>query len=151
MNSSEASRTQSAAKPKIVSGAALGALEEAIQRSIALRAYDVYQSRGRSHGNDLQDWFAAEHELVKPENVHISDAGRELRMSAGVRGFSAADLQIGVSRRRFIVWGEASRHLDGCPPARMLGEIDLPAEISPSTASATLSGGILEVHADKVA
>ncbi|MGH9396333.1 MAG: DUF2934 domain-containing protein, partial [Terriglobia bacterium] len=53
-------------KPVIVSGEALGALEESIRKAIAYRAYEVYQSRGRNHGNDMQDWFTAESELIKP-------------------------------------------------------------------------------------
>lgn len=32
---------------------------------IAVRAYELFLSRGASHGFDLEDWFQAEQELVK--------------------------------------------------------------------------------------
>lgn len=149
MDSSESGGAQTAGKPRIVSGEALGALEQAIQRSIALRAYDVYESRGRAHGNDLQDWFAAEDELIKPSNVQVTDSGGAIKLIASVPGFSASDLQIGVSRRRVIIWGEHARGGSNGGDAPLLGEIDLPAEVNPAKASATLSGGVVQVQVIK--
>ena len=29
------------------------------------RAYELYESRGRVHGQDEQDWFRAEQEIIK--------------------------------------------------------------------------------------
>jgi hypothetical protein len=29
------------------------------------RAYELYESRGREHGQDEQDWFRAEQEILK--------------------------------------------------------------------------------------
>ncbi|MEW6246400.1 MAG: DUF2934 domain-containing protein [Nitrospirota bacterium] len=31
---------------------------------IAQRAYELYERRGREHGHDLDDWLAAERELL---------------------------------------------------------------------------------------
>ncbi len=31
---------------------------------IEQRAYELYEQRGRQHGNDLEDWLKAEHELA---------------------------------------------------------------------------------------
>lgn len=136
-------------KPKIVFGEALGALEESIQKSIAMRAYHIYQSRGGDHGNDMRDWFTAESELIKPANVEVNDAGGVLTVHADVAGFTAADFQIGVSPRRLIIWGQSPQ---GAPPAaasQMLGEIDLPAAVDPAKTSATVSAGVFEWQAAK--
>ena len=32
--------------------------------AVAIRAYDIYQSRGGRHGADLDDWLQAERELI---------------------------------------------------------------------------------------
>jgi len=32
---------------------------------IAARAYALYEARGASHGDDLNDWLEAEHELLQ--------------------------------------------------------------------------------------
>lgn len=149
MDPSETGGAQAAGKPRIVSGEALGALEESIQRTIALRAYDVYESRGRAHGDDLRDWFAAENELIKPSNVQVADSGGAIKLSASVPGFSASDLQIGVSRRRAIIWGEHARGGSSGANPPMLGEIDLPTEVDPSKTSATMSGDVVQVQMEK--
>ncbi len=33
--------------------------------AIARRAYELFQSRGMSHGRDVDDWLAAERELIQ--------------------------------------------------------------------------------------
>ncbi len=35
--------------------------------AIARRAYDIYRSRGGSHGSDVEDWLEAERQLRKPD------------------------------------------------------------------------------------
>jgi hypothetical protein len=36
----------------------------ALHRRIALRAYQLYEDRGRTHGHDLDDWLTAEQEVL---------------------------------------------------------------------------------------
>ena len=36
---------------------------QATDRDIARRAYDLYLTRGREHGHDVEDWLRAEREL----------------------------------------------------------------------------------------
>jgi len=39
-----------------------------VQPRIAERAYELYQQRGGHHGQDLDDWFAAEQEVLDEES-----------------------------------------------------------------------------------
>lgn len=39
-------------------------LIETIKRKIAIRAYELYQERGREHGRELDDWLQAEDEVL---------------------------------------------------------------------------------------
>lgn len=41
---------------------------EDIQPRIAERAYELYQRRGGHHGQDLDDWFLAEQEVMAEES-----------------------------------------------------------------------------------
>ena len=58
-----------------LNGAAAGAPSQSVavppitsfspsEEEVRLRAYELYQARGCTHGGDLMDWFAAEHELM---------------------------------------------------------------------------------------
>lgn len=146
----EASIRQSSSpsnKLQIFTGAGLAEFEERIRKTIAYRAYEIFESRGRRDGSDMSDWFSAENELVKPTSVQIEEAGGRLRVRAGVAGFSR--IQIGAATSRLIVWGEAARPTGSA--AHLLGEIKLPAPIDPDKASAALTGETLEFHAPEVA
>lgn len=37
----------------------------ALQEQIRLRAYELYEQRGREDGHDLDDWFQAESEITQ--------------------------------------------------------------------------------------
>ncbi len=39
-------------------------LIQLIRRKIAIRAYQLYEERGRQHGRDLDDWLLAEAEIL---------------------------------------------------------------------------------------
>ncbi len=41
---------------------------------VAQRAYEKWMRRGRQHGNDKQDWFEAERELLA-EQARLNNAG----------------------------------------------------------------------------
>jgi HSP20 family molecular chaperone IbpA len=139
----------SSTRPRIITCEGLGALEEDIQRAIAYRAYELYESRGRNHGRDMEDWFSAEKELIKPANVQIADSGGQLSVRAGVAGFNARNIQLGVSQRRLIIWGEAANPGVTRGTIHMLGEINLPVEVDPRKAVARVSDEVLEFRAPR--
>lgn len=146
---SDGKTTSSFTKPKIVTCDGLGALEEDIQRAIAYRAYELYESRGRNHGRDMEDWFLAERELIKPANVQITDSSGQLSVRASVTGFNASNIQLGVSPRRLIIWGEAAKPGVSRGKIHMLGEINLPVEVDPEKAAASVSDEVLEFAAPR--
>jgi hypothetical protein len=44
---------------------------------ISARAYALYEARGASHGDDLNDWLEAEHELLQEGSDRIHDIAPE--------------------------------------------------------------------------
>ncbi|HEV2416383.1 MAG TPA: DUF2934 domain-containing protein [Terriglobia bacterium] len=141
--------TSSSSKPRIVTCAGLADFEEHIRKAIAYRAYEIYESRGRGDGSDMGDWFSAEKELVKPANVQVTESGDQLRVQAKVAGFSAGQIQLGVSPNRLIIWGEGARLAGTGSAAHLLDEINLPAPVDPDEASAILNGETLDFQAPK--
>lgn len=39
-------------------------IDEAVRREIERRAHERHRARGRAHGHDLDDWLAAEQEVL---------------------------------------------------------------------------------------
>jgi len=44
---------------------------------IARRAFEILENRGSGHGNEKEDWFLAESELLTPVKFHIAESGEQ--------------------------------------------------------------------------
>jgi len=137
------------AKPEVVQGAGLADLKQAISHAIAYHAYELYEAHGRTHGHDLEDWFHSESDMTRPVSVEVHESSDRLTLRAQMPGFDADKVKIGIEPRRVLIWATAG-HVVQLPtgdvlPPEVLRTVDLPADIDPSRAQATLRDGILEV------
>lgn len=117
-----------------------GELTEQIRRL----AFHLFESRGGSDGRDVDDWLAAERDLVlKPEwNVVERDGKFEIRMPA--RGYEAGDIHV-TSGPAWLAVKAASSSKSG--NKTLLGTIDLPEPIDADRTIARLDHGILYITA----
>jgi HSP20 family protein len=129
-----------------------------IYEAIARRAYELFDGRGRQDGYDLKDWLSAERELLRPISLEVMENDDHLTVRAQVPGFSGKDLKVNLEPRRLVITGkveESSEQKTGetLYTSRRSNEIfhmlDLPAEVDPQTASATLKEDILELQLPK--
>jgi DNA-binding NarL/FixJ family response regulator len=54
------------------------AIKMALHPGIAKRAFALYEARGRTKGNDLEDWFEAERQIFN-KNIPLSSGKSEVR------------------------------------------------------------------------
>ena len=131
-----------------------------VSNLIARRAFEIFESRGHVHGNDREDWFLAESELLTPVKFHLSESGEQLMARAEVPGFNREEIKVSVEPRRLSISGKAEPHEDH-PSGKhahslrhaqlMFRVIDLPTEVDLSKAKATFHDGTLEVLMPKAA
>lgn len=132
----------------------------ALSESIALRAFEIFESRGRSDGKDLDDWLRAEAELVHSTHLDVAESDDVLAVHAEVPGFSADELQVSLEPRRLTITGKretrndkASLRIifrDQCSD-QIFRVLDLPLEIDPKKSTVALKDGILEIIISKAA
>ena len=67
-----------------------------IHEVIARRAFDIFESRGRSPGHDLEDWSRAESELLHPIPLNVTESNGQYIVRAEVPGFGSKDLEVMV-------------------------------------------------------
>ena len=72
---------------------------------IARRAFEIFERRGRACGNDREDWFLAESELLTPVKVHLSESGEQLTARAEVPGFNSQEIKVSVEPHRLSISG----------------------------------------------
>jgi len=125
---------------------------------IARRAFEIFESRGCTQGNDREDWFLAESELLTPVKFHLSESGEQLIARAEVPGFNRGEIKVSLEPHRLSISGKAGEgHQSGKQDHShrhaqlMFRVIDLPCEVDLSTAKATFTDGTLEVMMPKAA
>jgi HSP20 family protein len=143
-----------AAPMKLLPGSDLFDRIQELSNSIARRAFEIFESRGRALGHDLENWLRAESEFLHPVHLAIAESDDALTVRAEVPGFSAKELEVGVEPHRLTINGkrEASEEHTGkktiyteqCSK-QIFRAIDLPAEVDTSKVTATLKDGVLEL------
>jgi len=121
---------------------------------IAQRAFEIFENRGCAHGNDREDWFLAESELLTPVKFHISESGERITARAELPGFNRQEIKVSLEPRRLSISGKSEphedhqsrKHVQSLAHKHMIFRvIDLPAEVDLSKVKATLNDGTLEI------
>lgn len=117
--------------------------------SIAQRAYEIYQSRGSVHGADQDYWFTAEQEILRPLSIERYMTDGALRLTAQLPGFAAKDLEVSIGHRRAVICGihsDSNQAADtSCKDRKVMRIVELPFDVDPVLARATLQSGKLQV------
>ena len=153
-----AKQTKSATSAKLVPPADLFDRVQQLHDSVKRRAFEIFEGNGGIHGRDLEDWFRAESELTQPVKVHVADTEGDLTVRADVPGFAGKELEVSVEPRRVTVVGrreiskeEESRsrvYKEGASD-QILRVVDLPTDVDPAKALASVKGGVLELKMPK--
>lgn len=140
------------ASPTIVDANSLLALMNEINGSIARRAFELFDSRNRETGHEVEDWLSAESELLHPVPVNITKSDNQLVVRAEVPGYAPAAIQVGVEARRLFI---SSRSELTAEPEQgetiyterranqIIRMLELPATVDPDKVTATCKDGIL--------
>ena len=140
------------ASPTIVDANSLLALMNEINGSIARRAFELFESRNRETGHEVEDWYRAESELLHPVPVNITKSDDQLIVSAEVPGYTPTDIQVGVEARRLLISGRSEQAAEPSqgetiyterPAHQIFRALELPAVVDPEKTKATCKDGIL--------
>jgi HSP20 family molecular chaperone IbpA len=142
---------QPVAPPRILTGPEVDTLQSTIYNMLSCRAYELYEARGCETGHDLDDWLQAEQELVRAENLEVTDRGHEIRIRSKFSTLPTGEISVGISPQRVIILAEnlaAEATSQAAAVSRqpaLLEIVDLVPRINPNEAVARLADGILEI------
>ncbi|HKW97662.1 MAG TPA: DUF2934 domain-containing protein [Bryobacteraceae bacterium] len=130
--------------------ARLAELMKSVYDEVRDRAYALFLERGCGDGHDMEDWLAAEHELLVAPPCELTENAHQLRIKAEVAGFDAQALQVNVLPDSITIEGcmEKQEEKNGettISRKRLLRQLSLPVRIDPETVKASLDKNILEV------
>lgn len=130
-----------------------------VMTQIRQRAYQLFEWRGCGDGRDLEDWFKAETEFLKPVPVEIAEKGDVLHIRCEVPGFTEQELQVNLEPAAFTIKGEHREETEKKEEKTYHSErrarqifrrITLPVNVISDKATAKLEGGVLELSVPKV-
>jgi HSP20 family protein len=131
---------------------------ERIYNDIAQKAFEIFEGKGRWFGNDLEDWFRAEAQILHPVHLDIRETDSSISVKAEVPGFTAKDLEINVEPRRLKIAGkrqtkeEERKGKAVCSEScsdQILRVVDLPIDVDTSKVDASLKEGVLSIELPK--
>ncbi|HWQ32865.1 MAG TPA: Hsp20 family protein [Blastocatellia bacterium] len=157
---SQAIQKEEKASPLFVEAEKLFNEMKELSQTVAHRAYQFFEERGRQIGHELEDWFRAESELMRRVPVEIRETDEQIIVRAEVPGFTASEIKVSVEPKNLIISGQTEQPKEETTAQKVYSEIcaarfcrhlELPAEVDPTRAAATLRNGILELTMTKVA
>jgi HSP20 family molecular chaperone IbpA len=125
-----------------------------INEIIKRRAYELFASKGFTHGHHFEDWQRAESEILHRCTLVLTETETEFLLRADVSGFTEKDLEIHVEPLRLYIIGrrqetvegtEGNAVYSGCRANHIFRMLDLPASVDINEVKAVLSDGVLEL------
>lgn len=150
-------------RPLFVEAEKLMERVEELTKSVAKRAYEFFEARGRAIGNEVEDWFRAESELLRRIPVTMKETENLITVQAEVPGFKASEINISAEPRQLMIEGSSEQAIEEKSKEepekvvfserhvnRFCRTFSLPAEVDPAKVAATLKDGVLEITLPKL-
>jgi HSP20 family protein len=150
----QTTKQRTPASPVFVEAEKLFEQMKEFSQSVARRAYEYFEARGREFGHDLEDWFRAESEQMRRVPVEIKDADGRIMVRAEVPGFAANEIKVSVEPQRLVISGKSEKTTEEEKEQTLLSEfrsnqfcreLMLPTEVKPDKTTAVLKDGVLEL------
>jgi HSP20 family protein len=129
---------------------------EKMHDRIEKRAFEIFDGSDRTFGSDLDDWLAAERELIWKPSVELTEKDNEFSLRIAVPGVDPKDIDIEVTPEYLLVRGEAHQeheedrgrvHVCEFESGNLFRSIHFPKKINPGKVKAELKNGVLLVNA----
>lgn len=149
---------QGSAPQVVIRTDGLSSEAQRLMDSVARRAYEIFESKGRPIGMDLENWFQAEAELFERTPLQVTESPDALAVQADIHGYRPQELEVDLEPRRVTIIGkhqsDVQTNRSGASysefrSARLLRSVLLPVEIDLNRVSCQVKKGILELDIKK--
>jgi HSP20 family molecular chaperone IbpA len=118
-----------------------------LNEAISQRASELYLEN--RHPSLLDNWLAAEQQLVRRPPVELSEHDREIEVRVGLDGFEPHDIEVQVALQALLIraraQGDSARRAPAHDGAEALGIVHLAHAIDMESVSAVFTDGQLRL------
>jgi len=114
---------------------------QALTDQIRQLAFQLFESRGYAGGHDLDDWLAAEQELVVKPEPEVTERNGRFEIRLPVPGFDDVEIHVIALPGSLLIKGETHGN------KTLLRTIDLPDQIDVDKTVARFDKGVIYVTA----
>jgi HSP20 family protein len=127
-----------------------------MEQQLRHRAYERFESRGSGNGQELEDWLAAEHDLIWKPTIDVTEKGGQFVIDVELPGVQARDLDVRATPTQLLIRARTSHvrleqrgamHIAERHSGEAFRAVDLPKPINPERAVAQYEHGLLHVVA----
>lgn len=128
------------------------------REAIRQRAFELFMQRGDNSGNELDDWCAAEREILGMASGDVLEHGEAYDVDVSLPGFSAREVEITATDNEVVVHAlmmttrddtDANTDWSESVESEIYRRFRLPTPVSAERISARFDDGVLHVHAPK--
>lgn len=127
-----------------------------MEERIMQRAFDIFLDNGSVFGKDLDNWLAAERELVWKPAIELTEKENQLEIRVAVAGIDPKDINVEVTAEDLLVRGETKTekkeqkgevHTSEFQAGSLFRSIRFPKKVDPNKVKAEIKNGLLTVVA----
>jgi HSP20 family protein len=120
------------------------------------RAYDIFRGNGSEPGRDLDNWLAAERELIWKPAIELKEKDGQFEIQIAVAGVDPKGIQVEATADELLVRGETMKekkkeegqiHTSEFQSRTLFRSIRFPKKIDPNKVKADMKNGLLTVVA----
>ncbi|MBL8959396.1 MAG: Hsp20 family protein [Gemmatimonadetes bacterium] len=126
--------------------------------AVQQRAFERFLARGGEAGQELDDWLAAEREVIGWPVAELVEGTAAFEIELALGGFAARDIAVVAGRDRIVIRADTQRRPRGRAQQVLWSEfgrrafarqVMVPSTIVPAQVRAHLTNGLLRVVAPK--
>jgi HSP20 family protein len=127
-----------------------------LRNRITQRAFEIFEANGHALGRDLEDWLAAERELIWKPPIELEEKNGEFRLEIAAPGLDTRDIDIQVSPNQILVKAQSRHehseekgpvHICEFASGSLFRSIELPKTIDTDKVKAEFKNGMLTLTA----
>ena len=130
-----------------------------MEERIMQRAFDIFLGNGSVFGRDLDNWLAAERELIWKPAVELTEKDNQFEVRVAVAGIDPKDINVEVTAEDLLVKGETKTekkeqkeqkgevHTSEFQTGSLFRSIRFPKNVDPNKVKAEIKNGLLTVVA----